>query len=520
MTDVDSGARGPEVSRRALLGISGSLAVAASAGVLAGCSEDATRRAGGTGGTGGTSVSGAGSSTGQVRRFHSRPDLQPVSAVVRMDRGGTAPGLIFVSPYHNLHGQQGPMILDNDGDLVWFRALSDHATKQLRAFNFRVQYYRGQKVLTWFEGVAEFGHGQGRYAIADSSYRILRWVEAGNGYQGDLHEFLITDRGTALFTCFAEEHADLSGVGGSSQGSYFNGVVQEVDIASGRVLFQWRADRHIGFAESYAPVPSNDQSLWDPYHLNSISVASDGNLLVSSRHTWTVYKVERTSGKVLWRLGGKKSDFTVSSAARFAWQHDVTPYPGNRLAMFDNVSGLTMSHKQSRGLVLSVDESRRAVTLDHEYLHSNPPVRSAALGSVHILPDGHVFVGWGDGPYVTEYHPDGTAIYDLRMNGDRTYSYRGFRSPWTGRPAGKPALAVDQVSGGMKLYVSWNGDTEVRHWRVLMGSSPTRLAAASVAARHGFETVIQVQRRARYAAVAGLDRSGRELGRSAVHTVQ
>lgn len=514
MTDVDSGARGPEVSRRALLGISGSLAAAASVGVLAGCSEHATRRAGGT------SVSGAGSSTGQVRRFRSRPDLRPVSAVVRTDRGGTSPGLIFVSPAHNRYGQQGPMILDNDGDLVWFKPLSDHATKQMRPFNFRVQDYRGQKVLTWFEGVVVSGHGQGRYAIADSSYRILHWVDAGNGYQGDLHEFLITDRGTALFTCFADEHADLSGVGGSPHGSYLNCVVQEVDIASGRVLFQWRADRHMNFAESYASVPSNGQILWDPYHVNSIGVAPDGNLIVSCRNAWSVLKVERTSGRILWRLGGKKSDFTVSSAARFAWQHDVTPYPGGRLAIFDNEDGLTEVRKHSRALVLSVDESKRAVTLDHEYLHSNPPVRSPALGSVQILPDGHVFVGWGDGPYVTEYQPDGTAIYDLQMNGDRTYSYRGFRSPWTGRPAGKPALAVDKVSGGMKLYVSWNGDTEVRQWRVLMGSSPSRLAAASVAARHGFETVIEVRRQARYAAVAGLDGSGRELGRSAAHAVQ
>jgi hypothetical protein len=515
VTDVDSGPPGAGVSRRALLGISGSLAVAASAGALAGCSEDGTRRAGGT------SVSGAGASAGQVRRFRSRPDLQPVSAVVRTDRGATAPGLIFVTPSHNRYGQQGPMILDNDGELVWLKPLSDHTTTQLRASNLRVQHYRGQKVLTWFEGaLLSTGHGQGRYAIADSSYRILRWVEAGNGYQGDLHEFLITDHGTALFTCYAEGHADLSGAGGSPQGSYFNSVVQEVDIASGRVLFQWRADRHVNFAESYNPAPSDGQNPWDPYHVNSISVAPDGNLLVSARNTWTVYKVERPSGRILWRLGGKKSDFAVSPAARFAWQHHATPHPGSRLAIFDNERGTTTVGNQSRGLMLSVDESRRAVTLDHEYLHGNPPVQSLALGSVQVLPDGHVFVGWGDGPYVTEYHPDGTVIYDLRMNGNETRSYRGFRSPWTGRPAGKPALAVDKVSGGMKLYVSWNGDTEVRHWRILLGSSSGRLAAASVAARHGFETVIKVRRRARYAAVAGLDRSGRELGRSPVHAVQ
>jgi Arylsulfotransferase (ASST) len=506
VTDVPPGAR--SLTRRGLLKAGGGLVLGAGTIGLAACSAAAGSE--GSAGTSSGSPSG-----GQLLQFRSQPGLRPVKVEVVTNRGGTAPGLIILGTYYNELGQQGPMIVDNSGELVWFRPLSSNATATLRPFNVRVQEYRGQQVLTWFQGEAVNGHGQGSYMIADSAYQTLHEVRAGNGYQGDLHEFLITDAGTALFTCYGEVQADLTALGGSATGHYFDGVVQEVDIATGKVLFQWRCDEHIDLAESYAPVAA----LWDPFHVNSINVASDGNLIVSCRNTWTVYKIERSSGKILWRLGGKKSDFTIGPGARFEWQHDVTPQPGGRLSVFDNGAGDSTVEKQSRGLLLAVDERHRTVTLTQQFLHSSPPVRTSALGSVQLLKDGHVFMGWGMGPYASEFLPDGTLIYDLKILGSGTRSYRAFRSAWTGRPAGDPALAVELVPHGMNLYASWNGDTEVRHWDVLLGSASGSLSSSAVVPRNGFETTIKVARQARFVAVAGLDADGRELGRSSVHHV-
>jgi hypothetical protein len=495
------------LTRRGLLKAGSGLVLGAGASGLAACSADP---GGGSGGTGASSA---------LQQFRSRPDLQPVAVQVLTDRGGTAPGLIVLGPYDSQQGQQGPMIVDTNGDLVWFRALSSDASTTLRPFNVRVQSYRGQQVLTWFQGAVANGHGQGSYVISDSSYQAVHRVRAGNGYQGDLHEFLITDAGTALFTCYGSARADLTAAGGPASGRYFDGVVQEVDIATGKVLFQWRCADHVGFAESYAPAPADGSQWWDPYHVNCINVASDGNLIVSCRNTWTVYKVERPSGKILWRLGGKKSDFKIGSGAHFAWQHHVTPHPGDALTVFDNGAGDTTVESQSRGLLLAVDEQHRTVTLTQQYLHSSPPVLSSALGSVQVLGDGHVFMGWGTGPYASEYLHDGTLIYDLKLHGSGTRSYRAFRSAWTGRPTGSPALAVERSSHGMSLYVSWNGDTEVRRWKVLLGSSRDSLTRDAVVPRNGFETTISVPRQTRYAAVVGLDASGRELGRSEVRRV-
>jgi Arylsulfotransferase (ASST) len=508
---TEASRHGQGLTRRGLLKAGGGLVLGAGAIGLAACSAES----GSGSSTGGAGASTAYQSDGQLLQFRSRRDLHPVGVEVVTNRGGTAPGPIILGTYFNEQGQQGPMIVDNSGELVWFRPLSTHATATLRPFNVRVQEYQGQQVLTWFQGEAVNGHGQGSYMIADSSYQTLHEVRAGNGYMGDLHEFLITDAGTALFTCYGEVQKDLTAVGGSATGHYFNGVVQEVDIATGKVLFQWRCDEHIGFAESYAPVAP----LWDPFHVNSINVASDGNLIVSCRNAWTVYKIDRQSGKILWRLGGKKSDFTIGSGANFEWQHDVTPQPGGRLTVFDNGAGDTTVEKQSRGLLLAVDEQHRTVTLTQQFLHSSPRVLASALGSVQILPNGHVFMGWGTEPYASEYLPDGTLIWDLKFYGSGTRSYRAFRSAWTGRPSGVPALAVERASQGMDLYVSWNGDTEVRQWKVLLGSASDSLSDDTVVARKGFETAIKVPSQARYVAVAGLDADGKELGRSSVHQV-
>ena len=79
-------------------------------------------------------------------------------------------------------GQDGPMILDDKGRLVWF-------SKDRYATDFKVQAYKGEPVLTWWQGGIVDGNGEGEYVIFDSSYREVRRVRAGNGYKGDLHEF-------------------------------------------------------------------------------------------------------------------------------------------------------------------------------------------------------------------------------------------------------------------------------------------------------------------------------------------
>jgi hypothetical protein len=423
-----------------------------------------------------------------VRRFRSRPDLRPPVPLITR-RGATAPGLVFTAPMGG-PGSLGPLILEESGEPVWVRP----SPAGLAQLDFRAQTYRGKPVLTWWQGRVAKGWGRGEYVLLDSSYRELTRVRAGNGLHGDLHEFELTPDGTALITAY-----DTVDHGGRK---VVDGVVQEVDVASGEVVFQWRSLDHVPLVDSYRPRPARPATPFDYIHLNSVSLDLDGNLLVSGRHTCTIYKVDRRSGAVLWRLGGKRSDFPLRPGVRTWFQHDVRRDEDGTLTIFDN--GSTPDREPlSRALTLSLDEPRRRAAVLRADTH--PGVLARAMGSVQRLPDLGLFVGWGTEPYASEFAPDGSLVYDVRMP-DGGISYRAFRLPWVGRPSERPSVALD----GDRVHVSWNGATEVAAWRAFVDGRP-----GDAALRTGFETEIRLARPGgRRVEVAAYDASGAEIGRS------
>jgi Arylsulfotransferase (ASST) len=440
-----------------------------------------------------------------AQTFHSRPDLRPAPITVTRRAGATAPGYLFLAPKKHVV-QMGPLIVDNRGQVVWF-----HPTK-LGVLNFRVQRYRGKPVLTWWQGVSQKGVGRGRYEIYDTSYRRIAEIRAGNGFSGDLHEFLITARGTALIPVYTRVRRDLSALGGARNGTVYDSVVQEVDLRSGTVLFQWRSLDHVGLRASYAkPVPKKATEPYDYFHVNSIEPGPRGTVVVSARNTHAIYDIDERTGKIVWQLGGKHGDFQMGPGTRFGWQHDARLHPDGTLTLFDNEAAPPLA-KRSRALVLRLDTKRMAASLVRSYVHPSPLLASSQ-GDAQILPDGHVVVGWGAQPYLTEFTRTGTVVFDAHFNKGAD-SYRVFRFPWVGRPTDRPALAVRRDGDELTVYASWNGATEVRRWRVLAGDDGAHLRPAVTVARTGFETAIAVKTKARYVAVQALDEAGRVLGTS------
>ena len=422
-----------------------------------------------------------------VQVFKSRPDLAPPGVDIDVRPARTAlPGLVLTNCAAG-PGQQGALIIDGSGQLIWFFPAS-------AAHNLQMQSYRGEAVLTWFEGLLADGHGLGHYELYDTAYREVAQVHAVGGYQGDLHEFLLTGRGSALCTCYGQATGDLSHLGGASAGSYYYGVVEEVDVATGKLLFEWRSDEHVAFDESYVQPTRGPGAPWDYFHINSIDVdPADNNLIVSGRNTWAAYKIDRRSGAVLWRIGGKRGDFSMGPGAHFAFQHDVRRHPDGTLTVFDDEGGPPEEARQSRGLVLALDEQSRTVELIKQYHHS-PPLLTQVLGSVQDLGDGHRFVGWGQSSYFTEYDASGRVVFDGRLV-DGTSSYRAFKQEWEGQPAEAPAIAVAAGKRTASVYASWNGATGLNRWSVLGGPQPGRLHPMGVARCAGFETVITVPAR-------------------------
>ena len=442
-----------------------------------------------------------------VWAFRSRLDLSPAALemITTQAHDDTAPGYIFAALKEGA-GEHGPMIIDDQGELAWFG-------KYRSARDFKMQYYKGRPVLTWWEGKVTAGHGIGEYVIFDDSYREMARVRAGNGYRGDLHEFLITPEDTALLVAYAPRRTDLSPIGGPKDGIAWEGIVQEVNIQSGGVIFEWHSLDHVGIEESYIEPSEHPDHLYDYFHINSIDVEPDGNLLICARNTWTVYKVERESGEILWRLDGKKSDFEMGTGTQSAFQHDARRQRDGTITIFDNGAHPKV-HDQSRGIAVELDELKMSARLVREY--TSPKKRlSTSQGNMQLLSNSNILIGWGSEPFISEFSREGELLFEARFppGGE---SYRAFRFPWSGHPTDEPAVAVEQgPDDKLKLYASWNGATEVESWEVFAGPRPGRLESVGSVPWDGFETAMLVRTSHSYVAVRAKDRLGRPLGTSA-----
>jgi len=398
------------------------------------------------------------------------------------------------------------MILDKHGQLVWFYPRQNRGGI---ASDFKTQRYRGEPVLTWAEGKVVAGHGITEYVILDGSYQEITRVRAGNGYRGDLHEFLITPEDTALMTIYNPVRRDLSPIGGSKDSVVWEGIVQEVDIEMGEVLFEWHSLDHVGLDESYGEPPKKPKWGFDYFHINSIDVDHDGNLLVGGHTTFTVYKVDHNSGKVIWRLGGKKSDFEMGPGTRTRYQHDARRLPDGTITVFDN--GGVHKDEQSRGIVLELDEEEMSATLVRQYAHPDKRL-AATMGNMQVLPNSNVFIGWGNLPGLSKFNSDGELLFDAKFP-PKVDSYRAFCFPWSGHPSDRPVAVAEHASEEeVRVYASWNGAAQVTTWEVLAGSSPNQLESLGSVRWDGFETAMLVRTAEPYIVVGAKDRSGRVLG--------
>ena len=467
----------------------------------------------------------------EEQHFITRPDLRPPTVRFTSLQGNAAtasaaPRFIFVSPrsvIETLHqlgvvlvpsqirkppSQPGLMILDQLGRMVYFKPVPTQ-----NPFDFNMQLEGSTPRLTWWQGQITVGHGVGVGHLADERYATVNTVHAGHGLMTDCHELNLTSAGTALITAYQDTTADLSRVGGARQARVWAGHIQEIDLATGKVLFDWNSLEHVGVDESYTAVPGK-KTAYDYFHINSIKELADGNLLVSARNTWACYKIDRSSGAVIWRMNGKRSDFTMDPGTNFYWQHDARMPDPATLTLFDD-GAFPAEEKRSRGLVLSVDTTAMHVSLRQAFVHPAGFI-AATQGSMELLADGNVLVGWGNQGYFTQFAPDGSIVFDGQFP-PRVCSYRAFSHEWVGSPTESPAVVVRRnSSGGSYIYVSWNGATEVAVWKVLAGATPHALHTVGSQEWTGFETSISVNASGPYFVVVGLDKHGRELGRSEV----
>ncbi|KAJ5966564.1 hypothetical protein N7481_013278 [Penicillium waksmanii] len=406
------------------------------------------------------------------------------------------PRYTFIAPRGDSVVHPGPMILDSKGELIWTKP--NWGTTQ----DFKVQSYQGQDYLTYWQGDEEDGHGRGSWYMLDSSYKIRYIVSPAGEIEGDLHDFQITSNNTALITAYEPIPYDLTSVGGPKLGWLYDGIIQETNLETGELLFQWRSSSFYLPESSYEPLgeKGHERTLgYDYFHMNSVDKDNHGRYLVSGRHTHTVTCVDGITGEVLWSLGGKENEFLDESdgaATQFAWQHDARWQSSNTLTLFNNAANQGSDRSSvSHGVLLELDIPSRKAKVLTSYDHPQE-LMVVSQGNLQVLDNGNVLVGWGHSAAFTEFSPEGTVLCDVHFGASayftfgRIVSYRSFKSNWIGMPNTVPDAAMTRES----VFVSWNGATEVATWRFQAwdGADLNNMTFSTIRdiLRSGFETEI------------------------------
>jgi len=443
------------------------------------------------------------------QHFRTRPDLVPPIMTPDIVNGATAPGYLAATPRGVGTQQPSAILFDNTGQLVW----DQPAPAGLTVYDLKVARYHGQNVLMYWQGRDVVGHGYGEHILLDDTYHQVAVARMGNGYQDDLHDAVITPQNTALLMGYASVAADLSAYGGPKNGTVLELVLQEVDIATGAVLLEWHSLDHIPLSQSLTK-PSADPALaWDYMHGNAVELDNDGNILLSARHTSSVYKLNRKTGAIMWTLG-KGGDFTAQGFADgdwFSFQHDVRRRSDGTLSVFDN--GVN-ARPYSRGLDLSVNEQTMTVSIVR-ILRGPGVVQALTQGNYRELAGGHDIIGWGSIGQITEYDAAGNVLFDMKYP-PGLQSYRNERVEWDGRPTAAPNMVIDYPRAGTtRVAVSWNGATDVARWVMKAGADLADLTTVASSARTGFETTLTAATKQPAIQLVALDAQGRVLGSTA-----
>ncbi len=455
--------------------------------------------------------------------LNSRPDLKPERLDVTAYEAGVSPGKIFYAPK-----QDGLAIADNRGRTTWWNPTNFDSTG-VTLYNFRTQQYRGQPVLTYWKGASSVtGYSQiGSFEILNRKYKRIASFTPGNGYKADIHEFQMTNRNTALVLSYVGVKKDLRPAGGVKNGRLLDNVIQEVDIKTGAVLFEWHSVGNVPITTGVGQVPTDSKSSFDYFHANSIQADGDG-YLVSSRRQSSVYRIHRKSGKIHWALAGtgnSRNDFKMGEGTEFGYQHDAQRLPNGDISIFDNSNGRfePSVFPESSALVLRLSGKgkKRKASLVHRFTHPGDGIVAASQGNAEPLKNGNTFVGWGQPNLMTEFNADGEVVFDAShtgtfieaINGVNS-SYRAYKAPWNGIPQGKPAIASEATDSGAKVWASWNGSQAVRKWEVLTGSNASSLAKVAELDWTDFETEIATPALGSVVAVRALNAAGKQIGQS------
>ncbi len=383
---------------------------------------------------------------------NSNPDPDPIFID---NRGGGG------NPYN--------VIFDNNGSPIWYMKMPDERR------DMKVQHNGVMTMLARDEGGDHFNG-------FNTNYQQITNYWPTNGYSGDEHELQVLADGTYFMTAIRTQTVDMTRyvTNGNPAASVTENILQEFS-PSGDLIFKWRPWDHINILDEQQFIDLTSSS-FDFAHMNAIDVDTDGHILISSRNTSEVTKINRDTGDIIWRLGGAHNQFTYVNDPLGGTrnQHCVRMVTTNDYTIFDN--GNLHNPSESRGVEYVLDTNKMTATLVWQYPPTpSPSLFSYYMGDVQRLPNGNTLINWAIGPLpkLTEVRPDGTKVFEMNWV-NQWEAYRVWRCHWQG-VALQPYLIVQSYPDNVTLIFNQFGDTNVAFYKIYGGtaSQSTNLLATS-----------------------------------------
>jgi hypothetical protein len=330
------------------------------------------------------------------------------SDLPRFSAGGPDPTPGYVVFAAGLYG----IVIDNTGRVVWYRHFPNglglsFAAQPVGRYAARLVTPDATDVEPWVE--------------IDALGNFTRTLGCARGLVPRFHDLLVERDGGYWIMCDETKTMDLSAIGGVPGARVTGTAVQRMSPA-GALEFHWSAFDHLAIADVDAEERTTTAVNWT--HGNAIDVDTDGNLLVSFRNLNEVTKIDASTGAVIWRLGGRRNQFTFldTPTPAFTHQHSVRADARGSLILFDNIGSVTESHGERYVL----DERAMTARLASSYA-ALPRAVSAIGGSTQLLPGGRTLVSYGQAGRVEEYDSSGRVVW--RIEGNAGYVFRAQRIP-------------------------------------------------------------------------------------------
>lgn len=331
-------------------------------------------------------------------------------------------------PYSYTHPQ---LILDRLGQVVWYRIFSGPPSTTT-TYDFKIQ---PDGRMTYYSIARK------KFFVMDSTFMIKDSLDAANGFEIDVHDLQFLPDGHYLLLALETRTMDLTGypffginhtMPGSANAQVNGVVIQEFDEDK-TLVWEWKGHDHFAFNDVDPHFLFNPNKV-DWTHANAVEQDDDGNILLSCRHFNEITKINRQTGAIIWRLGGKRNQFTSpNDSLNFSGQHDIRRISNGHITLLNN--GTNNDPPLARALEFALDETSKTATRVWGYSYNNS-VYSIAVGSHQTLSNGNHLIDFGtipEGyPWLVLVKPDTSVAMEISYAGSYT-SYRAFcyeSLPW------------------------------------------------------------------------------------------